>query len=64
VGAYRGRRGRVTPGPGVAVWSRVGSLSLCVVKRGGRGRTPALRAGGSRAGRGLAIGPTKWLWER
>ena len=31
--------------------------SLCVVERGGRGRDPALRAGGSRACRGLAIGP-------
>ena len=59
VGACRGQRGRLVLHPCVrAVWVVVRSQAL------GRGRAPALRAGGSRAGGPLALGPTPGRRER
>jgi hypothetical protein len=58
-GACRGQRGR----PALRTCVRV-VCPLCVVKRPAAGRAPALRAGGSRAGWGLAIGPTGENGER
>jgi len=48
-------RGSVPGGGGSAL--RAGGLSLCVVKRPGRGRAAVLRTGGSAVSGAVALGP-------
>ena len=64
VGACVPNRGHLVLRPCVrAVWP-VAHNQAPPGRGGGRGRAPVLRAGGSRAGRSLALGPTDAVGER